>query len=60
MGQNHLRSLIALGFQASIIVCVAIYAVRWCRHCHRIRTYIIMAIWELRLYWSCCALRCFL
>ena len=38
MGQNYLRSLIALGFQAFlIIVCVAIYAVLVQEYCHRIR-----------------------
>ena len=39
MGQNYLRSLLALGFQAFlIIVCVAIYAV--------LEDDIIMAIWS--------------
>ena len=45
MGQNYLRSLIALGFQAFlIIVCVAIYAVL----VQNIATEedIIMAIWS--------------
>ena len=44
MGQNYLRSLFALGFQAFlIIVCVAIYAVLV--HNIAIRTDIVQAIW---------------
>ena len=49
MGQNYLRSLIALGFQAFlIIVCVAIYAVL----VQNIATEadIIMAIWSCMGY----------
>ncbi len=57
MGQNYLRSLIALGFQAFlIIVCVAIYAVLVQSIATEID--IIMArsgaVWAIR---SCCALR---
>ncbi len=56
MGQNYLRSLIALGFQAFlIIVCVAIYAVL----VQNIATEsdVIMAIWSCVGYTVCCALR---
>ena len=45
MGQNYLRSLLALGFQAFlIIVCVAIYAVLV--QSIAAETDIIMAIWS--------------
>ena len=57
MGQNYLRSLIALGFQAFlIIVCVAIYAVL----VQNIATESDIIIWPSGAAWairSCCALR---
>ena len=44
MGQNYLRSLFALGFQALlIIVCVAIYAVLV--HSITVETDVVTAIW---------------
>lgn len=49
MGQNYLRSLFALGFQAFlIIVCVAIYAVLV--HTIAVETDVVVAIWTCIAY----------